>query len=80
MKPEHLEIARRGRHYLLDVGEAKQAKTACLGVETIGYEVVAIAIENRRLPITLLIRANELRIGQHVALHCSLDLRFRRAS
>ena len=25
-------------------------------------------------------RADELCIGQHVALHCSLDLRFRRAS
>ena len=33
-----------------------------------------------RLPITLLIRADELRIGQHVALHSLLDLRFRRAS
>src|SRR5262249_34877432 len=33
-----------------------------------------------RLPITLLIRAHQLCIGQHVALHCSLDLRFCRAS
>jgi hypothetical protein len=29
------------------------------------------------LPVTLLIRADEFCIGQHVALHCSLDLRFR---
>jgi hypothetical protein len=34
----------------------------------------------RRLPVTLLICADELRIGQYVALHCSLDLRFRRVS
>ena len=33
-----------------------------------------------RLPVTLLIRADEFCIGQHVTLHCSLDLRFRRAS
>ena len=32
------------------------------------------------LPVTFLVRADELCIGQHVALHCSLDLRFRRAS
>ena len=32
-----------------------------------------------RLPVTLLIRADELCIGQYVALHCLLDLRFRRA-
>jgi hypothetical protein len=32
------------------------------------------------LPVTLLIRADEFCIGQHVTLHCSLDLRFRRAS
>src|SRR6516225_10828663 len=32
------------------------------------------------LPITLLKRADELCIGQYVALHCSLDLRFRRVS
>jgi hypothetical protein len=32
------------------------------------------------LLVTLLIVANELCIGQHVAPHCSLDLRFRRAS
>ena len=31
------------------------------------------------LPVTLLIRADELCTGQYVALHCSLDLRFRRA-
>ena len=31
------------------------------------------------LPVTFLVRADELCIGQHVALHCSLDLRFRRA-
>ena len=33
-----------------------------------------------RLPITLLVRADQFCIGQHVALHCSLDLRFCRAS
>jgi hypothetical protein len=33
----------------------------------------------RLLPVALLIRADELCVGQHVALHCSLDLRFRRA-
>ena len=32
------------------------------------------------LPVTLLIRANEFCIGQYVALHRPLDLRFRRAS
>ena len=32
------------------------------------------------LPVTFLVRADEPCIGQHVALHCSLDLRFRRAS
>ena len=32
-----------------------------------------------RLPITLLVRANKLGIGQYVTLHCSFDLRFRRA-
>ena len=32
------------------------------------------------LPVTFLVRADELCTGQHVALHCSLDLRFRRAS
>jgi hypothetical protein len=32
-----------------------------------------------RLPVTLLIRADEFRISQHVVLHCSLDLRFHRA-
>ena len=32
------------------------------------------------LPFTFLVRADELCIGQHVALHCSLDLRFRRVS
>src|SRR5215469_3885232 len=32
------------------------------------------------LPVTLLIRADELCIGQYVPPHCSLDLRFRRAS
>jgi hypothetical protein len=32
------------------------------------------------LPVTLLICADELCIGQYVALHCSLDLRFRRVS
>jgi hypothetical protein len=30
------------------------------------------------LPVTLLIRADELCIGQYVPPHCSLDLRFRR--
>ena len=34
----------------------------------------------RRLPVTLLIRADELCIGEHVALHRSLDLQFRRIS
>ena len=32
------------------------------------------------LPVTLLIRADKLCIGQDVAPHCSLDLRFRRVS
>ncbi|HSS76676.1 MAG TPA: hypothetical protein VLV54_07995 [Thermoanaerobaculia bacterium] len=32
------------------------------------------------LPVTFLVRADELCIGQHVALNCSLDLQFRRAS
>jgi hypothetical protein len=32
----------------------------------------------RRLPVTLLICADELCIGEYVTLHCSLDLRFRR--
>src|SRR6516162_1826258 len=32
------------------------------------------------LPITLLKRADELCIGQYVALHCSFYLRFRRVS
>jgi hypothetical protein len=32
------------------------------------------------LPVTLLIRADELCIGKYVAPHCSLDLRFCRAS
>jgi len=32
-----------------------------------------------RLPVTLLIGADELCIGQYVAVHRSLDLRFRRA-
>src|SRR5262249_58315683 len=34
----------------------------------------------RRLPVTLLIGADQLCICQYVALHCSLDLRFRRVS
>jgi len=34
----------------------------------------------RRLPVTLLIGADEFCICQYVALHCSLDLRFRRVS
>jgi hypothetical protein len=34
----------------------------------------------RRLPVTLLIRADEFYIGQYVAPHCSLNLRFRRVS
>ncbi len=37
--------------------------------------IVAVA-----LPVTLLICADEFRIGQNVALHCALDLRFCRAS
>src|SRR5262249_44987328 len=32
----------------------------------------------KKLPVTLLKCADELCIGQYVALHCSLDLRFRR--
>ena len=32
------------------------------------------------LTVTLLIGADKLCIGQHMTLHCSLDLRFRRAS
>jgi hypothetical protein len=32
------------------------------------------------LAVTLLIRADELCISQYVPPHCSLDLRFRRAS
>jgi hypothetical protein len=33
-----------------------------------------IALHRSMLPVTLLIRADEFCIGQHVALHCSLDL------
>ena len=32
------------------------------------------------LPVTILICADELCIGEYMAPHCSLDLRFRRAS
>ena len=37
-------------------------------------------VANPMLPVTLLICADEFCIGQHVAIHGSLDLRFRRAS
>jgi hypothetical protein len=47
-----------------------------------GATLVAIAAVRwiKRLPVTLLIRADEFCIGQYVALHCSLDLRFCRVS
>jgi hypothetical protein len=34
---------------------------------------------SNELPVTLLIRADEFGISQHMAMHCLLDPRFRRA-
>jgi hypothetical protein len=39
-----------------------------------------LAARVTRLLVTFLIGADKLRIGQDVAPHCSLDLRFRRVS
>ena len=38
-----------------------------------------LKLTRSRLPVTLLIRADEFCFSQHAAMHCSLDLRFRRA-
>ncbi len=59
---------------------------AAASLETV-FSAVMIHIEPRLqtkigdpwLAVTLLIRADELRTGQYVTPHCSLDLRFSRA-
>jgi hypothetical protein len=66
------------RRHTIEQFRASTRKAAILFAKRFGGPTLSLRNLLSGLGVTLLIRADEICIRQHVALHCSLDLRFRR--